>query len=121
MRKRPHVTLSIAVPLAVTGMMLAGCASSALPAPTTQSPSPACGKACKKAAARETRHLARKAARAAEEVRDTAAKAARQAAARNSGICDPSLWRAIYHPYRLHVVAACKTVTGTVKSVRSRA
>lgn len=45
MRKRPRVTLSIAVPLAVTGMMLAGCASSALPAPTattqSQSPSPA--------------------------------------------------------------------------------
>jgi hypothetical protein len=43
----------------------------------------------------------------------------RQAAARNPGACDPSLWRAIYHPYRLHVVAACKTVTGTVDSVRS--
>jgi hypothetical protein len=42
----------------------------------------------------------------------------RQAAARNPGACDPSLWRAIYHPYRLHVVAACKTVTGTVESVR---
>jgi hypothetical protein len=43
----------------------------------------------------------------------------RQAAARNAGACDPSLWRAIYHPFRLHVVAACKTVTGTVESVRS--
>ncbi len=42
-----------------------------------------------------------------------------QAAARKPGVCDPSLWRAIYHPYRLHVVAACKTVTGTVESVRS--
>ena len=43
----------------------------------------------------------------------------RQAAARNPGGCDPSLWRAIYHPSRLHVVAACKTVTGTVENVRS--
>jgi hypothetical protein len=43
----------------------------------------------------------------------------RQAAARNPGACDPSLWRAIYDPSRLHVVAACKTVTGTVDSVRS--
>jgi len=43
----------------------------------------------------------------------------RQAAARNPGACDPSLWRAIYHPSRLHVVAACTTVTGTVESVRS--
>jgi hypothetical protein len=43
----------------------------------------------------------------------------RQAATRNPGACDPSLWRAIYHPYRLHVVDACKTVTGTVESVRS--
>ena len=42
-----------------------------------------------------------------------------QAAARNPGVCDPSLWRAIYHPYRLHVVAACKTVTGIVESVES--
>lgn len=42
MRKRSRVTLSIAVPLAVAGMMLAGCASSASPAPTasTQSHSP---------------------------------------------------------------------------------
>lgn len=42
-----------------------------------------------------------------------------QAAARNPGVCDPSLWRAIYHPSRLHVIAACKTVTGIVESVRS--
>jgi hypothetical protein len=42
-----------------------------------------------------------------------------QAAARNPGVCNPSLWRAVYHPYRLHVVAACKTVTGTVDRVRS--
>jgi hypothetical protein len=43
----------------------------------------------------------------------------REAARRHPGVCDPSLWRAIYHAYRLHVVAACKTVTGTVESVRS--
>jgi hypothetical protein len=43
----------------------------------------------------------------------------RQAAAQNPGTCDPSLWRAIYHSYRLHVIDACKTVTGTVESVRS--
>ena len=43
----------------------------------------------------------------------------REAARRHPGVCDPSLWRAIYHPYRLHVVDACKTVTGTVASVRS--
>jgi hypothetical protein len=41
-----------------------------------------------------------------------------QAAARNPGVCDPSLWRAIYHPYRLHVVAACKTVNGRVDDVQ---
>lgn len=43
----------------------------------------------------------------------------RQAATRNQGVCDPSLWRAIYHPSRLHVVAACKTVRGTVEGVQS--
>jgi hypothetical protein len=42
----------------------------------------------------------------------------RQAAARDPGVCDPSLWRAIYHSYRLHVVAACKTVVARVESVR---
>jgi len=42
----------------------------------------------------------------------------REAARRHPGVCDPSLWRAIYHPSRLHVVASCKTVTGTVESVR---
>jgi len=33
--------------------------------------------------------------------------------------CDSSLWREIYHAYRLHVVAACKTVVGTVDDVRA--
>jgi hypothetical protein len=42
----------------------------------------------------------------------------RQAARQGHGACDPSLWRAIYHPGRLHVVDSCKTVTGTVESVR---
>jgi hypothetical protein len=42
----------------------------------------------------------------------------RQAARQDHGACDPSLWRAIYHPSRLHVIDACKTVTGTVESVR---
>lgn len=42
----------------------------------------------------------------------------RQAARQDHGACDPSLWRAIYHPGRLHVVDSCKTVTGTVESVR---
>ena len=31
--------------------------------------------------------------------------------------CDASLWRHIYHPYRLHVVSRCKTVSGTVKDL----
>jgi hypothetical protein len=35
--------------------------------------------------------------------------------------CDASLWRHVYHPYRLHVVSACRTVTGTVQEVRQEA
>jgi hypothetical protein len=31
--------------------------------------------------------------------------------------CDAGLWQHIYHPYRLHVVSQCKTVTGTVRDV----
>jgi hypothetical protein len=32
--------------------------------------------------------------------------------------CDQGLWSHIYHPYRLHVISACKTVTGTVEGVQ---
>ncbi len=34
------------------------------------------------------------------------------------GGCDPALWRHVYHAYRLHVISACRTVTGTVEDVR---
>ena len=32
--------------------------------------------------------------------------------------CDATLWRHVYHAYRLHVISPCKTVTGTVETVR---
>lgn len=32
--------------------------------------------------------------------------------------CDRGLWSHIYHPYRLHMISACKTVTGTVEGVQ---
>lgn len=32
--------------------------------------------------------------------------------------CDASLWNHVYHSYRLHVYAQCKTVTGVVDAVR---
>jgi hypothetical protein len=35
--------------------------------------------------------------------------------------CDATLWRHIYHPSRLHVIDACRTVTGTVTAVRQEA
>lgn len=54
-----------------------------------------------------------------------ATTAARSASARpgasrsgSPGGCDPALWQHVYHPYRLHVISACKTVTGTVEDVR---
>ena len=31
--------------------------------------------------------------------------------------CNQGLWPHIYHPYRLHVISACKTVTGKVEGV----
>ena len=37
--------------------------------------------------------------------------------ARLSPACDPSLWEHVYHPYRLHVISNCKTVSGTVEEV----
>jgi hypothetical protein len=32
--------------------------------------------------------------------------------------CDSSLWDHVYHPDRLHVIDACRTVTGTVEAIR---
>ena len=32
--------------------------------------------------------------------------------------CDRGLWSHIYRPYRLHVISACKAVTGTVEGVQ---
>jgi hypothetical protein len=45
---------------------------------------------------------------------------ARRAASRSSqpGGCDPAQWQYVYHAYRLHVISACKTATGTVEDVR---
>ena len=34
------------------------------------------------------------------------------------GACDQGLWAHIYHPRRLQVISACKTVTGTVEEIR---
>jgi hypothetical protein len=52
--------------------------------------------------------------------RHAARSAVPQAIRRYTGsACDPSLWKDIYHAYRLHVVSACKTVTGTVADVRT--
>ena len=39
-------------------------------------------------------------------------------AAHDHGSCNPSLWRHIYHAYRLQVMAACKTITGVVADVQ---
>jgi hypothetical protein len=33
--------------------------------------------------------------------------------------CDTSLWAHVYHPYRLHVISPCKTVTGTIEKMLS--
>jgi hypothetical protein len=46
-----------------------------------------------------------------------ATTSARSASARPGG-CDPALWQHVYHPYRLHVISACRTVTGTVEDVQ---
>ncbi len=35
-----------------------------------------------------------------------------------SSACSSSLWKHVYHPYRLHVISTCKTVSGTVEEVR---
>lgn len=32
--------------------------------------------------------------------------------------CDAALWKHVYHAYRLHVISPCKTVTGTVETVK---
>lgn len=35
-----------------------------------------------------------------------------------SGKCDQSLWNHVYNPARLEVVESCKTVSGTIDSIR---
>lgn len=35
-----------------------------------------------------------------------------------SSACNSSLWKHVYHSYRLHVISTCKTVSGTVEEVR---
>lgn len=35
--------------------------------------------------------------------------------------CDASLWQHVYHPQRLHVLDACRTVEGTIRSLREEA
>lgn len=37
------------------------------------------------------------------------------------GSCNPNLWNYVYDPGRLHVVDACRTVTGTVSDVHPNA
>jgi hypothetical protein len=50
----------------------------------------------------------------------THSASARPGASRSGtpGGCDPALWQHVYHAYRLHVISACRTATGTVEDVR---
>lgn len=45
----------------------------------------------------------------------------RSPTAPTSGGCDESLWAHVYNPSRLQVLSACRTVTGTIQSVRTEA
>ncbi len=36
----------------------------------------------------------------------------------SSSACDATLWNHVYHPQRLNILDACKTVTGVIESVK---
>jgi hypothetical protein len=93
-----------ALGVAIAGLAVAGCDTATTVASRPQ-PS------LKSAAAQTTTTPAQPSA---------ATTSTRSASARPSG-CDPALWQHIYHPYRLHVISACRTVTGTVEDVRQEA
>lgn len=98
-----------ALGLAIAGLAVAGCGTAATVASPPKPPPKAAGAQTASARAQPTAPAAA-----------THSASARPGASR-SGTgdgCDPALWRHVYHAYRLHVISACRTVTGTVEDVR---
>jgi hypothetical protein len=105
--------LKAKIGVALIAMLLTGCASTATtakPPPSSQaSPSASTSPAAQKASdhPHHHHHHGQHAPTAAQLGADPR--------------CDATLWRHIYHPSRLHVIDACRTVTGTVTAVRQEA
>lgn len=98
-----------ALGLAIAGFVVAGCDAATTAASHPKPPSSS-------AAAQATTVPAQPPA----PTTATHSGSARPDASRSSkpGGCDPLLWHHVYHAYRLHVISACRTVTGTVEDVR---
>jgi hypothetical protein len=98
-----------ALGVAIAGLAVAGCNTAATVASPPKPPP-------KSAAAQATTAPAQPPAPATA-TRSASARPPRAGGSGNPGGCDPALWQHIYHPYRLHLVSSCKTVTGTVQAV----
>jgi len=92
---------TVALGVAIAGLAVAGCDTAATVASRPEPP-------LTSAAAQATTTPAQPSA---------ATTSTRSASARPGG-CDPALWRHVYHPYRLHVISACTTVTGIIEAAR---
>jgi hypothetical protein len=97
-----------ALGVAIAGLVIAGCTTATVASHPTPLP--------KRAAARATTALAPPSAPAAASRSGSAHRGA--SGSGKPGGCDAALWRHVYHAYRLHVISACRTVTGTVEDVR---
>jgi hypothetical protein len=106
------IAVKAKIGVALMGMLLTACASTAPsadlasppPASSQASPPTSTSPAAQKASHHHHGHHAPSAAQLGADPR-----------------CDATLWQHIYHPSRLHVIDACRTVTGTVTAVRQEA
>ena len=105
-----------ALGLAIAGLAVAGCNTASTVASPPKPPLTSAAAQPTTAQAQPTTARAQPTASAAA----TRSASGRPGASHSGkpGGCDPALWRHVYHAYRLHVISACRTVTGTVADVR---
>jgi hypothetical protein len=109
------IAVKAKIGVALTAVLLTACASTA-PSADLASPPPASSQASPPTS---TSPAAQKASHHHHHHHGQHAPSAAQLGA--DPRCDATLWRHIYHPSRLHVIDACRTVTGTVTAVRQEA
>lgn len=97
-----------ALGIVITGLAVAGCDTATTAVSHPEAPPSAAGQATTAPAQSPAATTATRPASASP----------RPSRSGKPGGCEPALWQHVYHPYRLHVISACRTVTGTVEDVR---